>query len=151
MPSKSELERLAAAAHAMRPEWPARSVLTYLERDHATKAYRDLAVALAHVAADPTTVTPKRLSEPGPWWRLTTDTTEDHRAARCPEPGHTSYLADNCGACRSEQLALDDRQSTTQDALTRQGVPRDRVRAILQAATTPTTPDVKTRAAGERP
>lgn len=133
MATKTELERLAAAANALRPDWPAKSVLTYLERDHATKAYRDLAVALAHVAADPETRNPKRLSEPGPWWRLTTDTTEDHRAKRCPETGHGSYFAINCGACRSEQLAAADAAA----AVARNGgpvVPRERIREILAAA-----------------
>lgn len=27
------------------------------------------------------------------------------KATCCPEPGHGSYTADNCGACRSEQIA----------------------------------------------
>jgi len=72
MPTHNELERLAAAANAMRPEWPTRSVLTVLARDHATRAYRDLAVALAWVAADPNTKTPARLAESGPWWAATT-------------------------------------------------------------------------------
>lgn len=71
MPTTTELERLAAAANALRPDWPTRSVLTTLTRDHAHRAYRDLAVALAWVAADPDTKTPARLAESGPWWAAT--------------------------------------------------------------------------------
>lgn len=72
MPTTTELERLAAAAHALRPDWPLQSLLTRLTRHHAHTAYRDLAVALAWVATDPDTKTPARLTEDGPWWHATT-------------------------------------------------------------------------------
>lgn len=112
MPSKTELERLAHMAHALRPDWPFRSVLTYLEGDHPHRAYRDLAVAIAHIATDPTTQTPRRLGEAGPWWHSTADAPTSLHAARCDRPGHSSYLATNCGACRSEGLATPDDDTT---------------------------------------
>lgn len=65
-----ELARLAAMAHALRPEWPAQSVKTYLHA-FAGSAFRDVAVALAWVACDPTSATPARLAENGPWWQAT--------------------------------------------------------------------------------
>jgi hypothetical protein len=49
MLTKTEAERLAAAAHALRPDWPVSSLLTYLSR-HKASAYRDVAVALAWIA-----------------------------------------------------------------------------------------------------
>lgn len=65
-----ELARLAAMGNALRPDWPAQSLKTFLHA-FAVNAYRDVAVALAWVAADPESQTPKRLSEAGPWWQAT--------------------------------------------------------------------------------
>lgn len=107
MPSKPELERLAAMANALRPDWPVRSVLTYLQADHAARAYTDVAVALAWVATDPSTVTPKRLSEAGPWWTTTTaarDASPVPRAGAPRCPVHDHEIATNCRSCRSEWL-----------------------------------------------
>ena len=52
--TKTEAERLAAAANALRPDWPVSSLLTYLSK-HKARAYRDVAVALAWIATDPQT------------------------------------------------------------------------------------------------
>jgi hypothetical protein len=65
-----EIARLAAAVNLLRPEWPQKSLQTLLERDHADRPFQDLAVALVAVAVDPASHTPRRLSEPGPWWQL---------------------------------------------------------------------------------
>lgn len=108
----TEVSRLAEMAHALRPDWPIRSLCTWLTRSHHNRAYRDVAVALAWIACDPATQTPKRMDEQGPWWAAVklagSDSTPLHYA-RCPEPGHGSYPAHNCGACRAEQLAAEDR------------------------------------------
>jgi hypothetical protein len=126
MASKTELERIAQMAGALRPDWNPRSVLTLLVNEHAHRAYRDLAVAMAYIATDPATHTPKRLSEAGPWWATSKDAPEPIHYTRCPQPGHTSYPAHNCGACRSEAL-----ERTTQEAaLIRQHVPPERIREI---------------------
>src|ERR1035437_6134649 len=74
MPTENQLERLAAMANAIRPEWPVKSLITLLARDHATRPYRDLAVALAWIATDAQTKTPARLAEAGPWWTATSMT-----------------------------------------------------------------------------
>ena len=68
--NKIEATRLAAAAHALRPDWPAQSVLTLLGQV-AAWAYRDAAVQLAWLAADEETTTPARLLQDGPWRKLT--------------------------------------------------------------------------------
>lgn len=101
MPTHNELERLAAAANAMRPEWPTSSILTILTRDHANRPHRDLAVALAWIAADTKTKTPARLAESGPWWTATTGgepTRLPPRHIPCDEPGHTGDIA-HCPEC----------------------------------------------------
>jgi len=110
MLSRTEIERLAAAAHALRPDWAIPSLCTWLMTDHAGKAYRDVAVALAWVATDTATHTPKRMNELGPWWtaaRVASSDATDTLSARCQQIGHGSYLADNCGACRADRIGAD--------------------------------------------
>lgn len=110
MATQEEIRTLAVALNALRPDWPTRSIHTYLEREHANRAYADLTVAAVAVAVDRETKTPRRLSEHGPWWEAAytarpVEGTHDTTAARCTEPGHGSYLAHNCGACRANELA----------------------------------------------
>lgn len=69
--TQTELARLAGMANALRPDWPAQSILTFLTEHCAFRAYRDAAVALAWLATDDATSTPKRLLEAGPWWLAT--------------------------------------------------------------------------------
>lgn len=110
MLTRTEVERLAAAANALRPDWPLRSLCTFLERDHAHRAYRDVAVALAWVATDPKTQTPKRMNELGPWWQAVAGTENSSgRYTPCDVPGdaHRSYRKGRCGACRADELAVD--------------------------------------------
>jgi hypothetical protein len=73
MGTKLEHARLAAAANLLRPDWPTASLQTMLDRDHAPRPIADLAVALVAVAMDPTSKTPARLAEHGPWWNLGRD------------------------------------------------------------------------------
>ena len=116
MLSRTEIERLAAAAHELRPDWPVKSLCTWLNATHANRAYRDVAVALAWVACDPQTKTPKRMDESGPWWQAVKAAGSDAtvtKFARCDKPGHTSFPAENCGACRSEQIGVDDNRDDT--------------------------------------
>ncbi len=108
MLERTEIERLAQMAHALRPDWPVKSVHTWLAASYTDRAYRDVAVALAWVATDAKTVTPKRMDEMGPWWvatRAASNDATDTRFTRCKQPGHGSFPAANCSACRSEQIA----------------------------------------------
>lgn len=101
MLTKTEAERLAAAAHALRPDWPVSSLLTYLSR-HKASAYRDVAVALAWIATDAQTKTPARLDEAGPWWKATqadSPTTTVHVRPRCVD--HPTQDALACPECAS--------------------------------------------------
>lgn len=102
MLSRTECERLAAAANQLRPDWPTNSVATLLWRDHQDRAYRDLAVALAYIATDPQTQTPARLKEAGPWWRLTEEQTRTPVGRTIPCPDHPDQPASRCTACRAE-------------------------------------------------
>lgn len=65
-----EAARLAAAANAIRPDWPAQSTMTLLHQI-AAWPMRDAAVQLAWLACDPDTETPARILTDGPWRKLT--------------------------------------------------------------------------------
>ncbi len=109
----TEVSRLADSAAALRPDWPARSIRAYLSARMRDRAFADVAVALACVAADPASQTPARLDEAGPWWAATkanrphdsTWTPGPGAAPACRRPGHERELASNCRACASEHLA----------------------------------------------
>lgn len=91
----NDLGRLAAMAHALRPDWPIKSLMTYLHAKHAGRPYRDLAVALAWVACDTATKTPKRIEENGPWWSAAV--AGDARREATPMPPKITKL--RCGRC----------------------------------------------------
>lgn len=71
MPTPNEIERIAAMGNALRPDWPIKSLRSYLAANLGTRTYQDLAIALAYIATDPATQTPARLLENGPWWAAT--------------------------------------------------------------------------------
>ena len=142
---KAEAERLAQAINALRPDWPARSVLTFIGSKLADRAYRDAALALTAVAVDPTTATPARVLEDGPWWqtaRPTGRTTPAVREHECPDhPGHRSW---SCPQCAAEAVPMPDAARTLIDEV------RKRPRPVIPARGCPladeTTP-THTRAA----
>lgn len=100
MPTRNEIERLAAMTHALRLDWPVSSLITHLQQNHGERPYRDLAVALAWIATDPDTKTPARLQEAGPWWTATSAQapTKSGQRQRCPT--HKVLLqAGDCPKC----------------------------------------------------
>jgi hypothetical protein len=65
-----EKDRIAAALNQLRPDWPTRSIRTLLDRPQlADRPRRDVVVALGWVACEPSSATPARVLEAGPWWR----------------------------------------------------------------------------------
>lgn len=97
MPTRTEIEQLAAMGHALRPDWPTRSLVTHLARNHAERPYAHVAVALAWVATDPRTKTPARLAENGPWWAATRATSTPSTWQACPD--HPGQPAGRCREC----------------------------------------------------
>ena len=99
MIEQTEAARLAAAINALRPEWPAQSLLTFIGKHLQHRAYRDAAVALTWVACDTATLTPARVLEAGPWWNATTAqaATLSAHTHRCPE--HPAERAWDCQPC----------------------------------------------------
>ncbi len=83
--NRTEVERIAKAINGLRPDWPWNALCTFIEGHLTDRAYRDVAVALAFVACDPDTRTPKRVLEAGPWWHV------GPPSARHTEPGIVTY------------------------------------------------------------
>jgi hypothetical protein len=74
-----QIERLAALGTALRPDWPQASLRTFIADNLHWRAYGDIAVALAWVAAKEVgTETPKLLLRDGLWWKA------------CNVDGHTT-------------------------------------------------------------
>lgn len=114
MLTNTQIERLSGMANQLRPEWPVNSLVTYIKK-HRSRAYRDIAVALAWVATDDASHTPARLDENGPWWKAAAIAEGGARRGdhtmTCPDPDHggermpCGQCASNTGAPPAEVLA----------------------------------------------
>lgn len=69
MMTREDAERIADTMVAIRPEWVHASIMTILH-DLRARTVRDVHLAAIWIAYDPTTRTPARLREAGPWWQL---------------------------------------------------------------------------------
>jgi hypothetical protein len=68
--NEHEMDRIADAMHRLRPDWPVKSIRALLAKPElASRARRDVTVALAWVACESDSHTPARVLENGPWWR----------------------------------------------------------------------------------
>ena len=97
--NRTEVERLAGMANKLRPDWPWNALVTFIEAHLSERAYRDAAVALAFVACEPETRTPKRVLESGPWWHIgpaSTRTTEPGIATYCEHGRPSGLQCDEC-------------------------------------------------------
>ena len=95
--NRTEIERIAKAINGLRPDWPWNSLVTFIGTHLSERAYRDVAVALAYVACEAETRTPKRVLESGPWWHI-------GPASTATEPGIVTY----CEHGRPSGLRCDD-------------------------------------------
>ena len=101
MISRDETERLAAMANALRPDWPLKSLTTFIVNELTRRTYREVAIALAWIATDPATDTPKRMLEAGPWWNASRAqaATVSVVVTRCGE--HPEHPAARCPLCET--------------------------------------------------
>lgn len=90
-----EVERIAAAMHTARPDWPARQIQTLIRDNLLHRPRRDVFVALAWVASEGNSHTPYRVLENGPWWRATAT-----EGAPAREPFDRSTTCGICGKAR---------------------------------------------------
>lgn len=92
--NEHEAERIAAAAHQLRPDWPTSSVLTLIRRSLMDRPRRDVAVAIAWIACEAGTATPARVLESGPWWKAAG---VDGQTTGMREPYDRERFCDVCG------------------------------------------------------
>ena len=111
MISRDETERLAAMANALRPDWPLKSLTTFIVNELTRRTYREVAIALAWIATDPATDTPKRMLEAGPWWNASRAqaATVSVVVTRCGE--HPDHPAARCPACEEANRGEVDHQA----------------------------------------
>lgn len=107
MLTTGEIDRIAAAANALRPDWPVKSLRTLIADKLAHRTRRDVALALTWVACDSTTVTPARVLESGPWWF---GFAQEVRVPRNPKPDeecpeHIGQFQHSCSGCATENAA----------------------------------------------
>jgi hypothetical protein len=108
MPTADEIQRIAAAMNALRPDWRPSSLVTFLTKHHIGRSYRDLAIAGVVVASDPTTKTPHLLNGHGSWWVAAQAVMGSAAvigvpapgAPRCEVYGHEHEVATHCRACK---------------------------------------------------
>lgn len=135
--TSAQAQALADLVHELRPGWGVPGIMGALRtaRDTITPDAWLLAQAAIAAAANDRNITPAVIGLPGPHWPATAPHTA--RSPRCPVVGHTSYLADNCGACITDaliddaalQLAVEARQAPRHDPIAAAGA--DLVRAAL--------------------
>ena len=65
----TEIDRLANALNALRPDWPTPSLRTWITNNLAQFSWRVAATVAVNAACDPLTDTPARILERGPWWQ----------------------------------------------------------------------------------
>lgn len=111
----NDVHRLAAMAFALRPDWPLRSCTTFIGENLTGRAFRDVAVALAYIATEPNTATPKRVLEAGPWWRAT------QAQGNTMRPPHRDEACATCG--RAGDSHADDHEFVPMSQATRDRAP----------------------------
>lgn len=111
--NENEIDRIAAMANALRPDWPVASLRSLLARpDLAARTRRDVAVALAWVACESTTKTPARVLEAGPWWLATN--ADGQRGGKSsydqPCPFHADQIQP-CPRCKAKAVRPEQSQA----------------------------------------
>ena len=134
--TRPQADALAALVHTLRIEWDIPGVIKALRDARDRGSAFDVAIAALHCASDLTNRTPAVIAMAGAHWTKgkALGMTGGGNFVRCPKPGHTSFPAHNCGACRMD--ALDGSDATYERT---PAVPTERVREILDAALTRTT------------
>ncbi len=66
----TDIERLALAIHALRPDWAASSLRSFITNQLGDRPTYDATIALTVVALDSDSRTPARVLEQGPWWTI---------------------------------------------------------------------------------
>jgi hypothetical protein len=110
--NENEIDRIAAMANALRPDWPLASLRSLLAKPMlARRTRRDVAVALAWVACESATKTPARILEAGPWWLATN--ADGQRTGKAsynqPCPLHADQVQP-CPRCKATSVSAEKSQ-----------------------------------------
>ena len=145
---------IAALVAALRPEWDLPGIRAALWEAKERGSPWNVAHAALYAAQDPKNRTPAIIPMAGEHWTKGRElgAGDSLHTARCDRPGHGSYFAHNCGACKADRLAVEG--EPVHQAPRTPRVPPERVRQILEAATDPEPEhhphdDARTRAAGK--
>ena len=96
----TEIERIAAALHRIRPDWRADSLATFITTHLADRPYRDTLIALCWVATDPRTQTPNLVLSDGPWWAACRPPVEPEPTPQPPSTATTCIDHGNTKPCQ---------------------------------------------------
>jgi hypothetical protein len=135
-----QIGSLARAVAALRPDWPAASLASFLRArlldrtapagELEARTYAEVALALAWVALCTKTQTPALVTRAGPWWKLAGGTDEPKRWApprreeECPtHPGE--WGGEQCRACAADRLVDQQATAPTQADLDDRGAGTD--------------------------
>jgi hypothetical protein len=138
--NSAQAQALARLIHELHPTWDIPGIAAAISKAKDRASNTDLCIAAIRLTTRDDLRTPGVLADDGPHWRNPTNPATDHRYTRCPEPGHTSFPAWNCSACRSEALEAPEAEPLEPtDRLTPYDTGPALVRAELaRAKTTPT-------------
>jgi len=101
----AQSQALARLVHELHPTWDIPGIAAAISKSKDRGTIEEICIAAVRVAMRDDLRSPAILASDGPHWRGPAGpVTNDHRFDRCPEPGHQSFPAWNCSACRSEDL-----------------------------------------------
>lgn len=102
--NEQEIDRLALAGNALRPDWQTSSLRTFLGKHFGSRAYRDVALVLVNACTiEPATQTPQLMLQPS-LWGITAITGNRSDADRHPS---SVPVADLCHICSRERRHCD--------------------------------------------
>lgn len=108
--NQPDIQRLAAAVNALRPDWPTKSLVTFIANNLGDRATLDATVAMAWIATDPKTKTPARVLASGPWWQATRPVGAP--TGEQPDPIHSAEI---CRVCRKTRAGHDHMAAISDD------------------------------------
>ena len=127
MLTRTEIEQVAQAVNAYRPDWPVASLCSFLRR-HENRPLRDVALELTYVALDPSSKTPARIESDGPWKQIT-------RPLGAAPVSYRTIQPDDCAICSLPQQAVHvEHTYEPRHARSSSALPTDEQRAALEAA-----------------
>lgn len=124
MMTKPQADAIAAAVHAVRPDWDTTGVLAALARARERAEPWQVAAAALIAAGNPDNRTPGVIPlAGGHWTAIVVERHVDHRTEpRCEE--HPHELAWNCRCCRADEIGAPAHPTRSTEPVSRRPMPR---------------------------